>query len=69
MVGFGESNLVVAPFGLHSGLRQRGKAFGLAVWPKAEALGYPIVPGIAPMGICADGGRLRVVLDEFWGWF
>jgi hypothetical protein len=30
---------------LHSGLRQIGRAFGLAMLPKAEALGYLIVGG------------------------
>jgi hypothetical protein len=31
---------------LYSGLRQQGKAFGLAMLPKAEALGYLIVAAI-----------------------
>jgi hypothetical protein len=46
MGGFAESNLVVAPFGLHSGLRQQGKAFDSGCEPKAEALGYLIVAAI-----------------------
>jgi hypothetical protein len=37
--GFAESNLVVTPFGLHSGLRQQGKAFGPAVSPRLKPWG------------------------------
>jgi hypothetical protein len=60
MGGFGESNLVVPPA---AALRPSAEWLGLrsGFKPKAEALGYPIVPGIGPTEACADGGRLRLL--------